>query len=114
MSRDRFIYWDGRDGVNGVVGKLEDKPDQVYVREELKDYLEGIQLDIDYDGDRITVTFPSSFWQFGELHQRFFEVHYGHDNVDVITRHMDDFTNCVADGFAKRLARKKKGRLDDK
>ena len=37
--------------------------------------------------------------------ERFFEVWIGKDNIDVITRFADEFTNVVANGFSELVAR---------
>ncbi len=42
---------------------------------------------------------------FPEEAHRWFEVHLGSDNIDVITRRQDEFTNAVAHGFAALVAR---------
>jgi hypothetical protein len=47
------------------------------------------------------------------LRPRWIEVHIGEDNIDVITRHMDAFTMCVADGITRSIARHWDGWLDE-
>ena len=43
--------------------------------------------------------------------ERWIEVYFG-DHVDVITRMADEFTNSLASGLAKRLARQFGGRVE--
>lgn len=44
--------------------------------------------------------------------ERFFEVYFGDDNIDIITRFADEFTNVVARGFAECCARTLNGKIE--
>jgi hypothetical protein len=44
--------------------------------------------------------------------ERFIEVYVADDNVDVMTRQADEFTNALAEGLASLIARKFKGKRE--
>lgn len=109
MGIDRFVKWN----------KAE-RPTLDIIKMTLEDYLGGAQREeAEVDGNRITVmlagkpSYPfrrhSSFEKHApgaEQHpDRWFEVVVEKDHIDVITRQTDEFTNVVAEGFARLCQR---------
>ena len=119
MALDRFVYW----------GKK--KPSAKELRGVLEDYLGGVGKieDLRAKKGRLTwwtVTLPGrptvpfqrvkGFEKYGavmkDLKERWFEVCLDEKYVDVITRHGDEFTGVVAQGFADLLVRFYEARLE--
>ena len=120
MALDRFIHFD-----HGNV------PSAQRVKDVLHDFLgpQNSEFRVTEDGDRLTAVLPgrpseilrravpdatpcrcSDEELYGE--ERWIEVHIGSDNIDVITRSADAFTNAVAEGFARRATELFSGRAD--
>jgi hypothetical protein len=101
----------------------------------LEDYLGKAAADIAWQTDRFIVTLRGApTWPFqrvgpatdaqrgswpelatepdGSPRPRWFEVPIGDDNIDVITRDSDDYTNVVATGFARLVARAWHGEVE--
>lgn len=125
MASDTFVYWN-----RGV------KPTKDEVQKALEDYVKGLATDVTWLVDRWFVTLPGApSWPFqrvghateaqraswlenatesdGSPRPRWFEVHLGHDNIDVITRMADEVTNNVAHGFAVLMALAWEGDLEE-
>ena len=82
----------------------------------------GDAAKIEWDQDRWTVSLPGKpTWTFEGIEddmmprmrntERWIEVHFS--TMDIITRRQDDFTNYLAEGLAKTIARYWEGELDD-
>lgn len=110
MAIDRFIYWKRRGprpSVSDVRTVLQDYLGDAASKVAVKDRTRVIaELRGDprfpfrrmpgYEGDA----------RSSELHgHRWIEVYVAADNIDVITRMADEYTNVVADGFATLAAR---------
>jgi hypothetical protein len=92
----------------------------------IEDFLGGIGS-IEWSGDRFIVTLPGKGTLAlqrtspvfagveGFCHEdgRWFEVWFGDDCIDVITRFQDDFTNALAKRFASIIAHWWEGKLED-
>ena len=85
---------------------------------------DSVEIGIRWDRDRWFVALPGkpSTREFDGLRgppssiyrkERFIEVHLGKKNLDVMTRQADLFTNCLADGLAKFMAKIFDGELED-
>ena len=113
MACDRFVRWED----------VSKKPTSMQVREVLEDYLGFGGWIYNNEDDWFTVQLPGLYshplrrqnTHISDAHgERFFEVCCIHDDsIDVITRLADEFTNNVADGFAKLIARWFEGNLDE-
>lgn len=117
MSFDRFVYW--RQGV---------QPTREQLQWALEDYVRDLATEVTWNGDRFMVLLPGrcsnpaarvvesellrSIAQEESEHERWFEVHVGTDNVDVITRRGDWITNAIATEFAKICAQFWQGELE--
>jgi hypothetical protein len=122
VGHSRFIWW------------VDEKPSSIEVGVLLKLYLSGATADCQWDepGGRWMVGLPGKVavtWlgspdmcaKYGieprddpkcYPEERWFEVWVDEECCDVITRAMDDFTNAVATGFAKLVARRWQGRYE--
>lgn len=102
MALDRFIHFPSAAHV----------PTPEEVGDELKSYLQGVgRVEWGHAGARWFATMPGPPEHTLD-NERWFEVYIGSDNLDVITRQSDNFTNAVAAGFAERCARVFGGRLE--
>lgn len=108
MALDRFVYWQNK------------KPSDDELKWALEDYLSSVG-EIDYKKpDWWIITLPgvscSPFRRIAEISfyesERWFEIFIQDDNIDVLTRQADEFTNNVAQGFAELCARYWEGRLE--
>lgn len=114
MALDRFIYWNERRAT----------PQQIEML--LHDYLGGIG-ELCWDKDRYYVTLPGKpTFPFKHLEptmvgaienaesqrERWIEIWFGDDCLDVITRQTDHFTNDIAKGLAEMIANYWEGRLE--
>ena len=104
MARDCFVYWD----------TTQIAPVREELHLALEEYAIGIATKIDWDekAKRFFVGLPGLFEQDDQANHRWFEVHIGNNNIDVITREMDAITNAIAFGFAQQVSYKWKGRLE--
>lgn len=112
MARDRFIHFEAADS-HRVARGLVDICGQ-YACE----YFSTLATDIKWVDDRYIVTLPGICKFLGKRptdyrRERWIEIWVGDYVIDVMTRTQDDITNDIADGFARRVARKFKGRLDE-
>jgi len=108
---DRFVYWQ------------KERPTKEQLKNALEDYI-GIPGAVSWDdsGGRFLVDLPgtpgSPIKRLLSNHQheydgkRWFELYIADDNIDVITRQADEFTNTVAAGFAQFCKRFWDGRTD--
>ncbi len=124
MAYDRFIYFPSGKGMPGTAE----------LRMVLEDYL-GEAGRVEWTGDRLyailqgPVSFPFKrlpetpeiqvkAWEDraveadGKPRIRWFEIYAGENNIDVITREMDEYANNVASGFAELCARFWNGKLE--
>ncbi len=103
MARDRFIWMD-----EASLPPLE------HVLADVKEYIGDLATVARFEriSGRIIVNLPGKFKKYGEDSERWIEVIIGLAALDVITRSMDDPTNDIADGIARMLARKYKGRIE--
>jgi len=118
MARDRFIWFKGehkvpsKDDVQSVLTHFIGEAGTVEWRKDQSRFYMVLQGD------------PS--WPFTDMdlgvhnphgedkgRSRWIEVYMGKDNIDVMTRMMDEYTNTVADGVAKMIARFWQGQLED-
>lgn len=111
MALDRFIYWN------------KEKPTIDQVRQLLKDYISDAAK-IEEKNDWFFITLPgngclnqfiqaqSEAWTHNE---RWFEVCCIEidNNIDIMTRQSDHFTNAVAECFAKSIAKFYHARYED-
>jgi len=104
MARDCFVYWDATESVP----KKED------LHLALSEYTNGLAENIVWieGSGRFIVSLPGFFERHDVAERRWFEVHIGDNNIDVITREMDAVTNAIAFGFAQQVSYKWKGRLE--
>lgn len=107
MSLDRFVKFD------------DEKPTGAEVERAVRRFLGGVgMVEWDPDGSRIYVYVPGVGTDpFSEHHgnlERWIEVYVGseHDQIDVITRQQDPFTNALARGIAESLAQGWNGEID--
>src|SRR5437667_6692563 len=86
------------------------------IKDSLDGYLSDVGTESKWSRNRWFVTLPGkpeSMRHRPAAHEeRWFEVFIGTDSVDVITREADEFTNVVAEGFAKRIARMLDGKME--
>lgn len=116
MAADTFVYW-----------KNKKKPTRKELTVVLEDYMRGLGK-VRWDRDRFFVDIPGKVsWPFARIlpdtnkakamaedpMERWFEVYVGKDNIDIITRQMDELTNNIATGFAKLCARYWEGELEE-
>ncbi len=110
MARDIFVYWP----------KGEAGSDAHEMGKELEAYFANGMA-------RVSLAQGEARW-LADLHgkpevregmppesaneSRWIEVYVAADYADIITRDQDDVTNAIARGFAERIARKWKGRLE--
>lgn len=105
MAIDRFVKW------------KKTRPTIQEVRKALKGYV-GSAARVTYDGrSRLYASMGKTSSPFRRVmmncrEERFLEVFVDDDNIDVITRQADEFTNDVAAGFQKLCARMWQGELD--
>jgi hypothetical protein len=105
MSLDRFVNW------------KKERPTKRQVRAVLRDFFSTYHS-IKWDRDRFYIKLPgkpSCAYRslartrkipLSELPQgRCIEVHLGKGNLDVITRHADEYTNALAQGLAEAFSR---------
>lgn len=115
MALDRFVYWK----------KNKRSPSLKRLREVLEDYLGDAAVKVELaDRNRIIAllrgrpTFPfrrvHGYKDMGRVFEkqdeRWIEVYRHTGAIDVITRLSDEYTNVVAEGFAKLCARFWQGR----
>ncbi len=117
MACDRFVYWQ------------ENKPTREQIYQFVCNFLGGVVYSITEECGRYMVTLPGRntfpFKGLGHPHEevwkerfappyhtRFIEVWYDEECVDFITREADEYTNVLAEGMAKAVARYWQGRLD--
>lgn len=112
MSLDRFVYWKDKRPKATDVGKV------------LRNFI-GESGKVTWTGGRWFCTFPGKpthplkdvpgFPQEKLIpprdDERWFEVYCADDNIDIITRMQDEFTNAVALGFQDLCARIWEGKL---
>jgi len=117
MASDRFVYFDK--------GKRPSKED---VKKALVDYLGATMTNIKWRSGRWTAQLVGSkSWPFRRLEpdsrlapayeeeakeDRWIEVFFHRNSIDVLTRRQDELTNNIARGFAQLLARYWQGRLE--
>lgn len=103
MARDCFVYWDATQSV----------PTREELQQALEKYGDGIaEPRWDVRASRFFIHLPGFAKRVDEMKERYFEVHIGDKNIDVITREMDPITNAIAFGFAQQVSYKWKGRLE--
>ena len=105
MACDRFVNWK----------KGGKKPTQAEVEKVLRQFFDAASTEVLWSIDRFFVTLVGKGSAPLEgiegahcltpVDQRWIEVHLGKDNLDVITRCGDEFTNACALGLAKIFAR---------
>lgn len=113
MSLDRYVHWN------------EKKPTREEVQHVLEDYLGGPETaDVRQEQEtwwtcglpgKPTHPFartPNAPQVTPEHQERWFEVTYDDDRLTITTRAADEFTNVVAEGFAKLCARFWQGRFE--
>lgn len=100
MSRNRFIWMDGKD-----VPPIES------IATEVHEYL-GDLGKLEWTNGLCIFNLPGEFTKFGETSPRWVELFSSTKSIIVMTREMDGPTNDIADGIARLLARKYKGRLE--
>lgn len=113
MASDRFVRFD------------EVTPTQEMIQTVLEDFLGGVGK-IEWKADRFFVDLPGKgsfvFCRVGKnpsgchpapREERWFEVWVGVTRIDVITREADEFTNALADRFARLCANYFKGTLEN-
>lgn len=101
MALDRFVYWDN------------EKPSEYDIGILLQNYMRDAAKQVEWKGARFIVFLFGYTELPGRSEKRVFEVYISKDaHIDVITRDMDDYTNAVAEGFARLAARRWKGRLE--
>ena len=115
MPLDRFVYW------------KKEIPTKGQIQFALEDYVRDLAIEVKWDRDRFFVTLPGtcthplarlSDWSgvramAEEKRERWFEVYVAEDNIDVMTRQMDEVTDNIAEGFAKLCARFWEGKLEE-
>jgi len=103
MALDRFLYF-----------PADAFPTQQQIRDVVAHYV-GPSATIKEQGCRIFVEFPGDSF-FAEVFrpERFIEIFVANDNVDVMTRMADPFTNCVANGIAKWICVQFNGEQEDR
>lgn len=108
MALDRFIYFD-------MPGQVA--PSREDVSRAMEAYLDKARYCHSTRGRRITVTLEgeasSPTRELNRDQPRFFEIFCDEDNIDVITRQADEYTNAVAEGFAALVARLFNGRREE-
>lgn len=111
MALDRFVYF-----------HFDDMPKLADVGFALEDYLGNAAESVEWSRDRWIATLKGTHSHpfrrvANQRHNgsmmRWFEVHVGNNNLDIITRQQDELTNVVAQGFAELVARYWHGRLED-
>jgi len=120
MACDRFIYFDK--------GKV---PPRKEVGQVLEDYLGDVLVKNRWHSNRWIArivgnkSWPLRRTEYGKSgpaaksyeeearEQRWIEVVFGEDNIDVLTRRQDELVNAIAAGFAKLVARWWSGQLED-
>lgn len=121
MARDTFVYF-----------KKDKMPKRTELQVVLEDYTAGLAKEIRWDKGRFFVTLPGTVRnpllrvlpkdtpyaraaqeEASDATDRWFEVWVGTDNINVITRRMDEVTNAVARGFAVLCARWWDGKIED-
>lgn len=110
MALDRFVYF-----------RRAKKPTKKELRLVLDDFFGGATTEIKWDRDRFFVTLvgrhTNALRRMEDVPDfvrrepdpgfegRHLEVWIGSDCIDVMTRQADEFTNALAEGFAKLVAR---------
>jgi hypothetical protein len=105
MSLDRFVQWNKK------------KPDRDEILSALRGYMGELgTIEID-DKGWVFVVIPgkpseplSTMWKRDD--ERWFEIFFDDNKIDIITRTQDTLTNCIAEGFAKFCERYWEGTLD--
>lgn len=107
MARDTFIWW----------GDI--RPARAEIESALAKYVAGLG-EIIHEPDQPGVVFvllpgkPSyPFTHQDRDDERWFEVSFAADNIDVLTRQQDPITNAIATGFADMVALRWRGKKDD-
>lgn len=111
MALDRFVYF-----------KKDRRPTEKEAELVVRNYFGGCGT-VEWSDDRWIVSLPGTpTWVFEGIEpgtarernaERWIEVYLGDDNVDVITRRQDEFTNALASGLAEVFARYWEGEVDD-
>jgi hypothetical protein len=115
MGVDRFVYW------------RNEHPTFDEIKMTFEDYLGGACVRMHVDGPRITALLSGAprypfrrhkgfekYAEAVEVHvERWIEVFVSKNNIDVITRQTDEFTNVVAQGFAELCRRCWHGKFGD-
>ena len=110
MALDRFVYF------------KNEAPPREEVQNLLHDFFNEAFIDIIWSGGRFFITLPGQqsdpYKQItGKMRSiqngpRFIEVYIGDDNIDIITRHGDAYTSCIAEGLANVIARAWNGKRE--
>ena len=117
MASDRFIWFKGEH-------KVPSKDD---VESVLKNFFGEGTATLSWGEGRFYATLPGTpSFPFRELpdalrdpfegegdRERWIEVYMDTDNIDVMTRGMDEYTNVLAEGIAGMIARYWQGELED-
>lgn len=106
MARDRFIRF--AEGLGPSNEKLQEELNK-YFQESGK--IEWFEKSYRFFVSLKSHTEPARWEHPGE--ERYIEIFRDVDYVDVITRMADDFTNAVANGCARRIARVFYGNLEE-
>lgn len=107
MALDRFIYWQDKSKT----------PNIEELHPVLEDFFNGAG-EVTWVSDRLIIDllgascFPHRIFLDGHMvnpveaprNERFIEVFVGEDNVDVITREADPYTNAIAVGIVKMIS----------
>jgi hypothetical protein len=117
MACDRFVVW-----------KNAAPPPREQVQLVLEDYVRDLATEVRWHKDRFIVTLPGMgshpaarisdsatlrlAAQEDRKNERWFEVCFGDDNLDVITRRGDWITNAIATEFARICAQFWRGDLE--
>lgn len=102
MARDIFVRF------------ASPPPGRREVEADLEAYMGTAMEGMEFSGGRIVAILRGKN-EMPEIHRddRWIEVYQGEDYWDVITREQDELVNVLAEGFARRIARKFGGALDE-
>lgn len=102
MALDRFIYFE-----DGQTPSFDE------IREVCVHYVGGSGAGrIKLDPPRVFAVLPGASLSPTARPERFIEVYVDEDNVDVMTREGDEFTNAVAEGLSALICRRFCGKRD--
>lgn len=115
MSLDRFIRWQNK----------EKTPKINELHTVLEDFFNKT-AEVTWNVDRILIDLPGKsciphrIFLNGHVvksptvprEERFIEIYVGEDNVDVITCEADEYTNTIAEGITKMIARLWEGKQE--